>query len=187
MKTIEDMNYNLFVTMNNILELPFSDLISAEKCDNIYNYMYSMLPVAKITETKSESEIADMLISLFYPKWENDYQIAIMPLNDLLENYSEIITENETIDNDVISNNTENRLNKVSGFNSDDFKNNENDINTNTGNTANDTQREKTITKTGKNDYLGNIEKYKEYIKKEYLINTVFYDINSVITLSVFE
>lgn len=180
MKVKECLN-NLFVTIDNLK--PNQDIfnfVNSELLDKYYTNMYGNREVTEIVENLEIIELAEILSNQFMNKW-NNIILNYLDSENILENYKEVTTE---INNDnLINENTRTNTSKVSAYNDDDFINKDEDKTVENINI--DNIRNKNIIKTrvkGVEFY----NKVKKYLNDFNIYDIMIIDINSIITLNIF-
>lgn len=177
----------LFQTINTIHPLKYMELITPKTMDILYLSNNGMRKLSYLGENNSVEEISKILIEMFATKWNKLYDVAISDI-PIDYNYSE--TQTEKVDDtgvnnsDYISSNT----NLVNAYNDDDFVNDKKDDTktTNVGSVSNTKNREykKQILQGSKTD---NLEKVTNYLQNNYFNDIIIRDINTFLTLSIFD
>lgn len=157
MKVNQKLN-NIFTEIKNIEQLDFFNSVSDTTLNNLYICLHGEKTLNRFSENTDVSEIANYLIELFKSKWTNFYKLSLIEFEELNNNTSEQVTETTQ--------------NQVSAYNQDDF--------------TNDNQSIKTYNK----EIKGGVNSKKnlvEYLKQDFFINTVFGDVNNILTLKIYD
>lgn len=179
MNTIADLEtFNIFSEISKIKSLKVFTYMSADTMDLYYKNAKSKKPTAPILDKLTQAEIAKILVGLYAEKWDTvvDY---ILKANETIITNGEKETKTQTTTGKETTNSiTEN---EVSAYNVDEYSNN--DKSTTTGTTDNEGGLNYTIIKENSN-YM---EKALNYLKTNFIYDTVFSDVDTIITLSIFD
>lgn len=170
--------------INDIQELPFAPVIKPVTMDVTLSMTYGNRPVSStverivgeaVTDDKMR-QLAMVLHSMFYDKWSNVYNMYAQHID--LDTYRmltrETITDDETTKVNGTATSTDETLNKVTGYNSDEFVDNTRDDTKTTDSSSNEGKRDnKRIRET---DVRGNSQNRLDDMKKalELLDSKVF-------------
>lgn len=180
-KVKELESFTLFQTMkNNGVDLGIFDFISPEKLDMYYSNMFGERFLSNIYLNNTIEDVAEIINGFFTTKW-NNLLAYIVSKNKNLAEYSEKLIET-TIDTggvDVDRNST----NSVSAYNDDDFVNNDKDVD-HTTTTYNDLTKTRTQSIERLNPNELNV--VVNYLTNNFVYDTIFNDINNIITLQIF-
>lgn len=170
--------------INDIQELPFAPVIKPVTMDVTLSVTYGNRPVSStverivgeaVTDDKMR-QLAMVLHSMFYDKWRNVYNMYAQQID--LDTYRmltrETITDDETTKVNGTATSTDETLNKVTGYNSDEFVDNTRDDTKTTDSSSNEGKRDnKRIRET---DVRGNSQNRLDDMKKalELLDSKVF-------------
>lgn len=170
--------------INDIQELPFAPVIKPVTMDVTLSMTYGNRPVSStverivgeaVTDDKMR-QLAMVLHSMFYDKWSNVYNMYAQQID--LDTYRmltrETITDDETTKVNGTATSTDETLNKVTGYNSDEFVDNTRDDTKTTDSSSNEGKRDnKRIRET---DVRGNSQNRLDDMKKalELLDSKVF-------------
>lgn len=170
--------------INDIQELPFAPVIKPVTMDVTLSMTYGNRPVSStverivgeaVTDDKMR-QLAMVLHSMFYDKWRNVYNMYAQQID--LDTYRmltrETITDDETTKVNGTATSTDETLNKVTGYNSDEFVDNTRDDTKTTDSSSNEGKRDnKRIRET---DVRGNSQNRLDDMKKalELLDSKVF-------------
>lgn len=171
----------LFTTMQSkgLLPVEFDDL-SGEQMDLLYNNLHGVRQLARIGRDLTVDQIAELLGNLYYKKWTDNLAYYATKA-DLLKGDKETVTENFVDDNNMVDKRTS--TNSVSAYNDDDFVNNDKDDSTNTIKT--DNKRDRTLTRTMLR--VSDVKSLQELLQNNFLCDIIFVDVNTVLTLKIFE
>ena len=175
-------NFTLFQTMkSNGVDLGIFDFISPKKLDLYYSNMFGERFLSNIYLNNTIEDIAEIINGFFTTKW-NSLQAFILSKTTGLEQYSEKLTET-IIDTGSVTTDREN-TNKVSAYNDENFVNNDSDTEHNKTHYDDLTKtRTQYIDKLNPND-LNNVVMF---LTNNFVYDTIFNDVNSVITLKIFD
>lgn len=196
--------YRIFNYINQIQTLPFVDEFSAENLDALYlskfgkksisDFVIDNMTNDEVTESNIK-QMATILHSMFYSKWNRIYSIMLSDLK-LLENYQDVVKEviNDAgqTETDYNSENTSGNLLQNSAFNNDDFVNKENeerkDVGKNLTKGVNKNERVKEVTKTGfKGVAVDDYQNAINYLQNNLIYDIIFKDINSIISIQIYD
>ena len=171
----------LFTTMQSkgLLPVEFDDL-SAEQMDILYNNLHGVRKLARIGRDLSVDDLADLIGNLYNKKWTDNLAYYATKA-DLLKGDKETVTENIVDDNKMVDERTS--TNSVSAYNDDDFVNNDKDDSTNTIDT--DNKRDRTLTRRMMR--VSDVKSLQELLQNNFLCDIIFVDVNTVLTLKIFE
>lgn len=179
-KTVYDKfsQNGLFAALNTVAPLPFN--ITPSTCDILYNNMYGSRLLARFGRDNDVSTIATVLREMFYEKWTNEWNnyqaYADMILGD------KETTEEKVADNNV-NNGTNTDVNTVSAYNDENFVNDDKKSTEIHNEIKNNRTRNKTVTKTN----IDTVEKVSKLLQKDFLYDTIFIDVNTALTLDIFD
>lgn len=182
MTKIKDIeNFNLFQEISSVNFLDIFDVVTAENMDFYYLAMYGERYTSNLFNKYEISKVAEIISQLYNDKWNNIYNYIknSIPILNTYGNKTSEVTTNTGAEN------TERTLeNKISAYNASDYSENTKDIeNSNLTFTDRKTTKETTYTDI-KNIDLNNIV---DYLKTNYIYDTIFTDVNNIITLSIFD
>lgn len=168
----------LFAALNKVAPLPFN--ITPSTCDILYNNMYGSRLLARFGRDNDVSTIATVLHEMFYEKWTNvwnNYQsYADMILGDKE-------TTNEKVVDDNTNKGTNTDVNTVSAYNDENFVNDDKKSTEIQNKIDNKRTRDKTVIKTN----TDTVEKVSKLLQKDFLYDNIFIDVNTVLTLDIFD
>lgn len=173
--------FNLFSEISKINVLKIFSYIAPEDLDFYYLAMNGERFVSNILLNNDFTKIANIISQMYTTKWDNltDYIINSIPI---INNYGSRTTEIAT--NMGKENTTRETTNFVSGFNSEDFTDNTKDTEKSILEYE-DRQTVKETTHTNIDyNYLENII---SYLQNNFIYDTMFTDINNIITLSIYD
>ena len=179
-KTVYDKfsENGLFAALNNVKALPFG--ITPSTCDILYNNRYGSRLLARFGRDNDVSTIATVLQEMFYEKWANawnSYQsYADMILGDKETTHEEVVDNNENTG-------TNTDTNTVSAYNDEDFVNDDKKSTEIHNKIDNERKRDKTVRKTN----INTVEKVSKLLQKDFLYDIIFIDVNTVLTLDIFD
>lgn len=177
----------LFKTIFNKGTFDFCCIVPVETMDTYYNTNHGSRTLSYLGENSSVDEIAEVIHDLFMDKWNKLYEVAVEEIA-VKYNYKETVSE--TVDDtgtntaDITSTNT----GTVSAYNDENFVNNDKDesVSKNQGSSTNKKVRE--FTKEILNGNIAqNIDSVIKHLTKNYFCDIIVGDVNSVLTLSIFE
>lgn len=160
--------------INEIQELPFANVIKPMTMDVTLSMTYGNRPISntverivglEVTEDKMK-QLAMVLHSMFYDKWSNVYNMYAQKID--LDTYrmltKETITDDESTKVDGNSTSKDEKINQVTGYNSDDFVDNKKDATQTTDTSSNSGKRDnKRVRET---DVRGNNQNRLDDMKK---------------------
>ena len=168
----------LFAAMNKIAPLPFG--ITPSTCDILYNNMYGSRLLARFGRDNDVSTIATVLQEMFYEKWTNEWN-NYQAYADMILGDKE--TTNEKVVDDNINKGTNTDTNTVSAYNDENFVNDDKKSTEIQNKIDNKRTRDKTVTKTN----TDTVEKVSKLLQKDFLYDNIFIDVNTVLTLDIFD
>lgn len=176
---ISDITITLFSeleALNPDLKI-FQDWTGAN-LDKFYSIRFGSRTASNIMN-QDQSVVANYLNSLFKTKWDSMYEF-IKSSYAVIEGSGSKVTETVTTTDDTT--NTTTVTSDVTAFDNDQYTPNTKDVtdSVNGGQIVKSTER--------LNQSLTNIDysKYAAYLMENYLYDTVFADVNSICTLSIF-
>ena len=186
MKTMSDVKTvydkfsenGLFAALNNVATLPFN--IMPSTCDILYNNMYGSRLLARFGRDNDVSTIATVLQQMFYEKWANAWN-SYQSYADMILGDKETTQEKIVDDNENTGRNTD--TNTVSAYNDENFVNDDKKSTEIHNEIDNKRTRDKTVRKTN----INTVEKVSELLQKDFLYDTIFVDVNTVLTLNIFD
>lgn len=177
----------LFATIDRYGYFDFTAIVPASTMDAFYMTNHGNRTLSFMGENNTVDEIAKILLDLFADKWHKLYEVAIEEIA-VNYNYKETITENvdDTGTNtaDITSTNT----GTVSAYNDENFVNNDKDesVSKNQGSSTN--KKVRTFTKEILNGNIAqNIDSVIKHLTNNYFCDIIVGDVNSVLTLSIFD
>lgn len=159
--------------------LKLFELTDAETLDNFYLNKFGERTAGDVIITVSVDVVAKMLCGIYERKWNDLYDTTIS-LSETFKGVSKV--ETETYEEEGTENNTTTNTEQVSAYDSDVFV----DDNTNSMVSDGSTTNNYTRTKTTNNPFI-DYENIFSFMETDEFLNTVFNDINSFITLKIFE
>lgn len=179
-KTVYDKfsENGLFAALNNVATLPFN--IMPSTCDILYNNMYGSRLLSRFGRDNDVSTIATVLQQMFYDKWANAWD-SYQSYADMILGDKETIKEQVVDDNENTGSNTD--TNTVSAYNDENFVNDDKKSTEIHNKIDNKRTRDKTVRKTN----INTVEKVSELLQKDFLYDTIFIDVNTVLTLNIFD
>ena len=179
-KTVYDKfsENGLFAALNNVATLPFN--IMPSTCDILYNNMYGSRLLARFGRDNDVSTIATVLQEMFYEKWANAWN-SYQSYADMILGDKETTQEQVVDDNQNTGTNTD--TNTVSAYNDENFVNDDKKSTEIHNKIDNKRTRDKTVRKTN----INTVEKVSELLQKDFLYDTIFIDVNTVLTLNIFD
>lgn len=179
-KKIKEIDFTLFAEIAKTKQLAIFDFISPEKLDLYYSNMYSERFESNVLMNNIISDVAEIVIGFYATKWDSilAYITSSIPV---LKNYGEKITE--TITDNGTDNNTRESVEKVSAYNDENFVNDNQNTDTYTGTTTNSKERTQIVESLNASE----LDKIILYLQSNYVYDTIFTDVNEMLTLSVFE
>ena len=124
-------------------------------------------------------DIAVILAGMFADKWDSILAYSTQ-FFIVLQEYGQVLTE--TINDNGKNKNTRQMIGEVSAYNDTDFVNQDKDTETNNGTTENIRTRKQVISKINPIE----LEAIKNYLQSNVVYDTIYTDVNSVLTLSIF-
>lgn len=181
MQVKEITDFNLFQTIANKKALGIFDFLAPKYLDMYYPCMYGERTLSGLYTNNTIDDLAEIIIGFYATKWDSilAYITKSIPV---LENYGEKLTETITDSGNVVTDHE--NTNSVTGYDSEDFVNDNKEISKDTT-TYNDKKqvREQIINKINYADMQSIIK----YLQSNFVYDTIFSDINNTITLSIFE
>ena len=179
-KTVYDKfsENGLFAALNNVATLPFN--IMPSTCDILYNNMYGSRLLSRFGRDNDVSTIATVLQQMFYDKWANAWN-SYQSYADMILGDKETTQEQVVDDNENTGTNTD--TNTVSAYNDENFVNDDKKSTEIHNEIDNKRTRDKTVRKTN----INTVEKVSELLQKDFLYDTIFIDVNTVLTLNIFD
>ena len=179
-KTVYDKfsENGLFAALNKVAPLPFG--ITPSTCDILYNNMYGSRLLARFGRDNDVSTIATVLQEMFYEKWANAWK-SYQSYADMILGDKETTSENVVDDNENTGTNTD--TNTVSAYNDENFVNDDKKSTQIHNEIKNNRTRNKTVTKTN----IDTVEKVSKLLQNDFLYDTIFIDVNTVLTLDIFD
>ena len=179
-KTVYDKfsENGLFAALNNVATLPFN--IMPSTCDILYNNMYGSRLLSRFGRDNDVSTIATVLQEMFYEKWANAWD-SYQSYADMILGDKETTQEKIVDDNENTGRNTD--TNTVSAYNDENFVNDDKKSTEIHNEIDNKRTRDKTVRKTN----INTVEKVSELLQKDFLYDTIFIDVNTVLTLNIFD
>lgn len=201
-KDLQVGNKGIFYYMNEKDPLIFADLMDINLIDISFIGLYGerqispfIKSIVKGREIDADilQEISDVIIGLFYNKWENLYNIFIQDVE--LETYNlkttETITDDGTGSYETTNQTSDTDTTGVTGYNTDDYvpddkqEKERNETITNTS--TNENIREKiTETKGNINNSINDRFKIIEYLKSNLIYDIIFTDIGQLVGLQIY-
>lgn len=179
--TIGKLTPHLFVEIHKINpDLKIFSVVTPELLDSAYLFKFSSRICTPVVLSTTIDNIAGIVNAMFAQKWDTLFD-SVKAVNSSVVNAGEHTTEttNSTNTPDVTTEIT----GQVSPYDSAEFANNDKTTTTNKGTTTTHTDREYTRTTPNANT-TNNIF---QYLKNNPLYDTMFTDVNSVLTLNIFE
>lgn len=168
--------FNLIQASNPDLKL--FTYCDADTLDTFYNAMYSERTLAPIIDKMTPQTIGNTINSLFHMKWDNLIDGYVSAIERLLTfGTKETVTENTGSE----GNSTDTTTNTVSAYNDDEFTN-DNKSEEKTTNKS-DVKRTRTTDRSS----ARNVNIIWNYLLRTNVIYNIIDDVNSVITLSIYE
>lgn len=159
--------------------LKLFELTDAETLDNFYLNKFGERTAGDVIITVSVDVVAKMLCGIYARKWNDLYDTTIS-LSETFKGVSKV--EMETFEEEGTNTNTTTMTEQVSAYDGDTFvDDNTNSTNSNGSNTNNYTRTRTT------NDPFVNYDNVFNFMEADDFLNTVFNDINSFITLKIFD
>lgn len=179
-KTVYDKfsENGLFAALNKVAPLPFD--ITPSTCDILYNNMYGSRLLARFGRDNDVSTIATVLQEMFYEKWANAWN-SYQSYADMILGDKETTQEQVVDDNQNTGTNTD--TNTVSAYNDENFVNDDKKSTEIHNKIDNKRTRDKTVRKTN----INTVAKVSELLQKDFLYDTIFIDVNTVLTLNIFD
>lgn len=179
-KTVYDKfsENGLFVAMNAVRTLPFD--ITPANADILYNNQYGSKLLSRFGRNNTISTIANILVEMFYEKWTNAWN-NYQSYADMMLGEKEVTHEEVVDDNENTGTNTD--TNTVSAYNDEDFVND----NKKSNEIHNEIDNERTRDKTVRKATIDTVEKVSKLLQKDFLYDNIFIDVNSVLTLDIFD
>lgn len=160
--------------------------LSYEHMNVLYLNKHGDRTLSKTGRNLTVSDLGIILSDMFSEKWNGIYQTCLEKF-PVLANYVEKVTETTTENGNSTNDTTETTVEKVSAYNDDDFVNDEQSSNTNNMKMTNENTIEKTVEKTVTENEIKMRENAIKYLQNYLIYDIIFSDINSVITLNIFE
>ena len=192
----------IFYYMNEKNPLIFADLMDINLMDISFIGLYGerrispfIKSIVKDREIDADvlQEIGDVVIGLFYNKWENLYNVFIQDVE--LETYNlkttETITDDGTGSYETINQTSDTDTTGVTGYNTDDYvpddkqEKERNETITNISNNTN-TREKITETKGNINNSINDRIKIIEYLKNNLIYDIIFVDIGQLVGLQIY-
>lgn len=178
MNKVKDLSLTLFQEIANVKELKVFDYISPVLMDTLYNNSFSEKFVSKLVTENTKEDVAKIIVGLYGEKWDSILSYVI----NVRESANYIGGKTTTTHKNTQTLNTQNETtNTISAYNTEDFTNNDKDTTSNTG-TVTDESETTITTKDVKNVSRETFN----YLQSNYLFDTIFLDVNSICTLSIF-
>lgn len=171
----------LFVEIASIKDLAIFDCFKPEILDKYYIGVFGSRTLSAIATTNSLHDLAEIIVEFYGTKWDSILAQYTSSIAELKE-YS--VTVSETMNDNGGNTFTRENTNKVSAFNDDNFVDDKNEIENQTTETKNKRVREKTLKKARDTKEYTNLILY---LRNNYLCDTIFIDINDILTLQIFE
>lgn len=179
--TVRNNLSNLFVTMDNQAgQTDIFNFVDSELLDKYYVGMFGNRNVSSIVKTIDIVDLAKILNDKYLHKW-NSLVKNYLDSENVLQNYQEIITE--TNDDLLKNNNTRTSTNRVSAFDDDEFVNKDEDVTIDNSESENNRNKNIIRTKVKEADFY---EKVNNYLTNFDIYNIMVIDINSIVTLNIF-
>lgn len=150
----------------------------ADTLDTFYNAMYSQRTLAPIAVNTELQTLGNTINSLFHMKWDNLIDGYVNAIDNLLTfGTKETVTEKTN----TTGEGTDTTINTVSAYNEDNFTNdNKSDVSSTSNSDVN-------RTRTTDRSSARNVNIIWNYLLRTNVIYNIIDDVNSVITLSIFE
>ena len=179
-KTVYDKfsENGLFAALNKVAPLPFG--ITPSTCDILYNNRYGSRLLARFGRDNDVSTIATVLQEMFYEKWTNAWN-SYQSYADMILGDKE--TTQEQVVDDNVNTGTNTDTNTVSAYNDENFVNDDKKSTEIHNKTDNKRTRDKTVRKTN----INTVEKVSKLLQNDFLYDTIFIDVNTVLTLDIFD
>ena len=168
----------LFAALNKVAPLPFG--ITPSTCDILYNNRYGSRLLARFGRDNDVSTIATVLQEMFYEKWTNAWN-SYQSYADMILGDKE--TTQEQVVDDNVNTGTNTDTNTVSAYNDENFVNDDKKSTEIHNKTDNKRTRDKTVRKTN----INTVEKVSKLLQNDFLYDTIFIDVNTVLTLEIFD
>ena len=179
--TVGTWKPNIFEEIKKINpDLKIFTIVTPATIDTAYLMRFSSRICAPFVSATTVENIAGIINAMFAQKWDVLFD-TVNAVNSSVMKAGEHTTEitDSTNTPDVVTEIT----GQVSPYDSSDFTNNDKTTTTNTGTTTTHSERE--YTRTNPN---ANTTNYAfQYLKSNPLYDTMFMDVNSVLTLNIFE
>lgn len=137
--------------------------------------------------------IGALIWGLYADKWNKSYKTIIeeIPLEDYSSTETEKIIDDGTTIGDINRALNETRQDDVTAYDSNEFLEDQKTTNENTDTTKSNTKNDnvRTIERSKKgyiNNRVGNINRYLDFLKKDFLLDIVFQDISNLLTLNIY-
>lgn len=178
-KDIDD--FNLFQEISEKNTLDIFDVITPQNMDFYYFAMNGERYTSNLFNKYDITQVAEIISQLYNDKWNNLFNY-IKDSIPVLKEYGNKTTE-KTV-NTGEENTSRTLENKISAYNSSDYNENTKDIETSSlAYKDRVTLKENTYTDI-KNI---NLNKAIDYLKNNFVYDTMFTDVNNIITLSIFD
>lgn len=164
-------------------------VIGEKTCNNIViNNLHN-----RSVDEDGLKNIGALIWGLYADKWNKSYKTIIteIPLEDYSSTETEKIIDDGTTIGDINRALNETRQDDVTAYDSNDFLENQKTTNENTDTTKSNTKNDnvRTIERSKKgyiNNRVGNINRYLDFLKKDFLLDIVFQDISNLLTLNIY-
>lgn len=176
---LSEKTLNIFTTIKTInADLKLFNYIDETVIDEYYNAMYSERTLSAFAENSTIETIARLINGMYHTKWDNLIDGYVNAIEKLLifgtnDSYTET-RKNE-------SSGTDTTINTVSAYNDENFSNDNKSDTTSTNN------EDETITHTTTRSSARNVNIIWNYLLRTNVIYNIIDDVNSVVTLSIYE
>lgn len=180
MQVKEITDFNLFQTLATKTDLGIFDFLAPKYLDMYYPCMYGERVLSKIYTNNTIDDFTEIVKGFYATKWDSilAYITKSIPV---LENYGEKLTETITDTGNIVTDHE--NTNSVTGYDSENFVDDNKEVSKDTT-TYNDKKqvREQIINKI---DYAS-MQNVVKYLQSNFVYDTMFNDINDIMTLSIF-
>lgn len=178
---VKDKYTNLFQQIQILYPSELWDVIDTVQLDKLYLLQHGQRILSPMAIDKSVEQIAQILGSLFVPKW-----LMIMNWNDyvktLHQNYKEKFSE--TIEDTDQSTGTTTDINQVSAYDSETMVDDTKQTSDNMQDSTHSRTRVYKLERLLKPDEIFGLT---NFLYDEFIPNNIFKDVNAMLTLSIYE
>ena len=175
---------NLFEKMNEIKPLPWNDFTYINM---LWLKNYGGRKILPSWEKSPITDIANLLTIMYATRWEILFSNVS---KDILVNGNKSNTTTKTItdNNSVSRETTNNTVHKVSAFDSEEFADDNSDIENSTSQETANNDKKEVVESNGKNgNFTNDFIAFNSYLTKTKFFDMIMTDINEVLTVKIME